>query len=80
MFSLETLYLSNNKIRDISPIQNFINIESLELENNKIKDISFLKELTQLNNVNLENNQNPIKTKKYDTIKKLEQLGVRVKY
>ncbi|MEG3843682.1 leucine-rich repeat domain-containing protein [Microcoleus sp. herbarium14] len=52
-----TLYLSNNRITDISFLGSLTNLTTLDLYNNQITDISFLGSLTNLTTLNLGANQ-----------------------
>ena len=54
---LKYLVLSNNQVRDISPLVGLTNLETLYLENNQIRDISPLAGLANLEYLNLNDNQ-----------------------
>ena len=51
------LDLSNNKIKNLKPLEQLKNIRWLKLNNNKIKDIKPLENLTNLIDLNLNNNK-----------------------
>jgi internalin A len=55
--NLQKLYLSFNKIQDISFLKDLKNLQKLELQNNQIQDVSFLKDLKNLQTLYLRNNQ-----------------------
>ena len=48
--------LSNNQIRNISPLSELVNLKYLYLHNNQIRDISPLDNLKKLTNINYKNN------------------------
>ena len=54
---LETLFLCNNHITDISPLSSLTSLENLDLSNNQITNISPLSYLIRLNIINLSYNQ-----------------------
>ncbi len=54
---LDTLYLSANKISDISCLKSLTQLKGLLLSSNQISDISYLKNLTHLKRLNLSENQ-----------------------
>ena len=54
--ALTTLYLENNSISDISPLENLTNLTKLELGSNSISDISPLENLTNLTTLELFSN------------------------
>ena len=54
---LDSIFLSNNQISDISPLQNLTSLQTLSLNNNQISDISPLQNLTSLMFLQLFHNQ-----------------------
>lgn len=56
LIMLETAYLGNNYISDVSPLQNLTNLRSIDLSNNMVYDISPLWNLTRLEYLNLAGN------------------------
>ena len=65
--SLTALFLWDNQISDIKPLESLTNLTALFLDNNKISDIKPLESLTNLTGLLLENN-------KISDIKPLESL------
>jgi len=55
--SLTALYLANNQISDIKPLESLTNLILLDLHNNQISDIKPLQSLTNLTSLVLANNQ-----------------------
>ena len=55
--SLTELYLDNNEISDIKPLQSLTQLTELHLSRNEISDIKQLESLTQLSLLELDNNQ-----------------------
>ncbi|KAA3610504.1 MAG: leucine-rich repeat domain-containing protein [Calditrichaeota bacterium] len=55
--NLQSLYLSYNKISDISFLKGLSNLQSLDLSSNKISDYSFLKGLSNLQSLYLSYNK-----------------------
>jgi len=55
--SIEELYLSNNKISDIKPLQSLTNLTRLYLGGNQIKDIKPLESLANLTDLFLTENR-----------------------
>jgi Leucine-rich repeat (LRR) protein len=53
---LETLYLQNNLLTDITPISNFTTLEVLEVYNNQIVDINNLSGMANLTRIDLSQN------------------------
>ena len=53
---LTSLDLNNNKISDISNLDNFINLTTLTLNNNKVSNISALSNLKKLTTLTLNDN------------------------
>lgn len=56
-YYLQSLNLSYNKIKDISPLKNFINVSRLYLDGNKIVVLTSLKNLNRLEDLDLSCNQ-----------------------
>ena len=54
---LQTLFLNNNQIQDISFLENLSQLKDLNLSDNHIQDISFLKNLSQLKELDLSSNK-----------------------
>ena len=55
--NLSTLWLNNNQISDVSPLQNLTSLLKIELYGNQISDVSPLQNLTSLLHLNLGGNQ-----------------------
>ena len=74
---LTTLYLGKTsneeakKIKDISPLENLVNLNHLDLASNEIEDISVLKNLKNLKHVGLQSN----KIKNFETLLQLKHLS-----
>lgn len=56
LFSLESLYIRNAELSDISALGSLEQLTRLDLSGNEIKDVSVLKNLTSLETLNLDNN------------------------
>ena len=56
MSELKELSLKDNRVEDLSKLQNLINLQKLNLETNKISDISPLKQLKDLKELDLSDN------------------------
>ncbi len=52
-----TIYLSNNKIVDLTPLSNFKNSDSIWLDDNLIEDVSPLASCTMLEHLSIKNNR-----------------------
>jgi Leucine-rich repeat (LRR) protein len=56
MASLISLDIENSNIKDLSGLENAINLQTLNLDNNQISDISCIENLKNLNELDLSNN------------------------
>jgi Leucine-rich repeat (LRR) protein len=54
--NVEELYLSNNQISDLKPLQSLTNLKKIYLRGNKIKDITPLQSLTNLTELDIKSN------------------------
>ena len=55
--NLKNLYLQNNEIQNITPLQNVVNLEILNLAGNKIQDITYIDLNKNLSSLNLVDNK-----------------------
>jgi len=74
---LEWLGLSDNKIKDLTPLSNHPTLKHLYLDNNLIKNIEVLTTIPLLEDVSLANN--PLNEQAKQVIQRLESQGVVVK-
>jgi Leucine-rich repeat (LRR) protein len=80
--SVETLYLENNQISDLTPLIQLNNLKGLYLKNNDITDISPLLSLASLKSVDIRNNLLDISPNSpaEKVIKALQAKGVAVTF
>ncbi|MBY9020436.1 MAG: leucine-rich repeat domain-containing protein [Candidatus Lokiarchaeota archaeon] len=73
--NVQELDLSNNNIKDLDGIENFINLRTLNLNNNKIRSIKNLDKLKELREVSFRNN-NITEIENIEGLTKLEHLDL----
>jgi Leucine-rich repeat (LRR) protein len=71
---LISLNISNNKISDLSVLENFFNLESLFAESNEISFINSLIKCKKIKTLHLAHNKINYETSTYKTLENLEKL------